>query len=153
MDVKTQHNYVEIITKYNCLACLKITNWIDKKVFNVLVKQRLVYYQWLLFDSVNKFKYKTFVFMRSIPSISLSLSLTISSLCWNVEHLLPFFLWCWRHLSRFLVSSIFSCMCMFCRSLFVLLYFFFWPLCFLFFIDLRILITSLCYLQSFLYNL
>ena len=36
--------------------------------------------------------------------------------------------------------SIFSFMCMFCRSLFVLLYFFFWPLCCLFF-DLRILIT------------
>ena len=30
---------------------------------------------------------------------------------------------------------------MFCRSLFVLLYFFFWPLCCLFFFDLRILIT------------
>jgi hypothetical protein len=35
-------------------------------------------------------------------------------------------------------------MCMFCRSLFVLLYFFFWPLlCCLCFIDLRILITPL----------
>jgi len=34
-------------------------------------------------------------------------------------------------------------MCMFCRSLFVLLYFFFWPLCCLFFFDLRILITPL----------
>ena len=34
-------------------------------------------------------------------------------------------------------------MCMFCRSLFVLLYFFFWPLCFLFFFDIRILITPL----------
>ena len=32
---------------------------------------------------------------------------------------------------------------MFCRSLFVLLYFFFWPLCCLFFFDLRILITHL----------
>jgi fatty-acid desaturase len=32
-------------------------------------------------------------------------------------------------------------MCMFCRSLFVLLYFFFWPLCCLFFFDIRILIT------------
>ena len=32
---------------------------------------------------------------------------------------------------------------MFCRSLFVLLYFFFWPLCCLFFFDIRILITSL----------
>jgi len=29
--------------------------------------------------------------------------------------------------------SVFSFMCMFCRSLFVLLYFFFWPLCCLFF--------------------
>ena len=34
-------------------------------------------------------------------------------------------------------------MCMFCRSLFVLLYFFLWPLCCLFFFDLRILITPL----------
>ena len=32
---------------------------------------------------------------------------------------------------------------MFCRSLFVLLYFFFWPLCCLFFIDIKILITPL----------
>jgi hypothetical protein len=32
-------------------------------------------------------------------------------------------------------------MCMFCRSLFYLLYFFFWLLCCLSFIDLRILIT------------
>jgi len=30
-----------------------------------------------------------------------------------------------------------------CKSLFVLLYFFFWPLCCLFFFDLQILITSL----------
>jgi hypothetical protein len=30
---------------------------------------------------------------------------------------------------------------MFCRSLFVLLYFFFWPLCCLFFYDIRILFT------------
>ena len=37
----------------------------------------------------------------------------------------------------------FSIMCMFCRSLFVLLYFIFWPLCCLFFFDIRILITSL----------
>ena len=34
-------------------------------------------------------------------------------------------------------------MCMFCRSLFVLLYFFFWPLCCLFLFDVRILITPL----------
>ena len=32
-------------------------------------------------------------------------------------------------------NSIFSFMCLFCRSLFVLLYFFFWPLCCLFFYD------------------
>jgi hypothetical protein len=40
-------------------------------------------------------------------------------------------------------------MCMFCRSLFVLLSFFFWPLCRLFFCDSRILIT-LWYLQTLL---
>ena len=38
---------------------------------------------------------------------------------------------------------------MFCRSLFVLWFCFFWPLCCLFFIDLRILITPL-YLQTLL---
>jgi hypothetical protein len=36
---------------------------------------------------------------------------------------------------------------MFCWSLFVLLYFYFWPLCSLFFFDIRILIT-LWYLQT-----
>ena len=41
--------------------------------------------------------------------------------------------------------SIFSFMYMLCGSLFVLLYFFFWPLCCLFFFDLRILITPLVY--------
>jgi hypothetical protein len=39
--------------------------------------------------------------------------------------------------------SILSFMCMFCRSLFVLLSFFFWPLCCLFVFDLRILINPL----------
>ena len=46
---------------------------------------------------------------------------------------------------------IFSFICMFSRSLFVLLYFFFWPLCCLFFFDIRILITSLWYLQTLLH--
>ena len=40
-------------------------------------------------------------------------------------------------------NSIFSFICMFCRSLFVLFYFFFWPLCCLFFFDIRFLITPL----------
>ena len=39
--------------------------------------------------------------------------------------------------------SIFSFICMLCRWLFVLLYFFFWPLCCLLFFDIRILITPL----------
>jgi hypothetical protein len=39
--------------------------------------------------------------------------------------------------------SIFSFICKFCRSLFVLLCFFFWPLCSLFFFNIRILITPL----------
>ena len=39
--------------------------------------------------------------------------------------------------------SNFSFICMFCRSLFVLLYFFFWPLCCLFFFDIRIQIAPL----------
>jgi hypothetical protein len=39
--------------------------------------------------------------------------------------------------------SIFSFICMLCRSLFVLLSFFLWPLCCLFFFDIRILIAPL----------
>ena len=39
-------------------------------------------------------------------------------------------------------------MCMFCRSLFVLLYLFFWPLWCLFFFDIRILFTYLVYSSS-----
>ena len=34
-------------------------------------------------------------------------------------------------------------LCVFCRSLFVLMYFFFWSLCCLFFLDIRILIAPL----------
>jgi hypothetical protein len=45
--------------------------------------------------------------------------------------------------------SIFSSMCMLCRSLFVLLYFFFWPLCCLLFFDIRILIATLVSSNSF----
>jgi len=48
-----------------------------------------------------------------------------------------------EHFSGVRVNRLFSFMCMFCRSLFVLLSLFFWPLCCLFFFDLRILITSL----------
>ena len=40
------------------------------------------------------------------------------------------------------MNIIFSCMCMFCRSLFVLSYFYLWPLCCLFFFDIRILIIT-----------
>ena len=45
--------------------------------------------------------------------------------------------------------SIFNFMCMFCRSLFVLLYFFFLPLCCLFFIDIWCLqfILWICYIS------
>jgi hypothetical protein len=43
-----------------------------------------------------------------------------------------------------------SFFCTFCRSLFVLVSFFFWPLYCLFFFDLRTLITSLWYLLSLL---
>jgi hypothetical protein len=45
--------------------------------------------------------------------------------------------WVYPQLLVRLVCSIFSFICMFCRSLFVLLYFFFWPLCCLFFFDIR----------------
>jgi hypothetical protein len=43
-------------------------------------------------------------------------------------------------------------MCMFCGSLFVLLYFLFWPVCCLFVFDIQLLITPLVYL-SFSYIL
>jgi hypothetical protein len=50
------------------------------------------------------------------------------------------------------LMSIFSFICMVCRSLFVLLFFFLWPLCCLFFFDIRILITPLGSLNSFYYK-
>jgi len=46
--------------------------------------------------------------------------------------------------------TLLSFICMFCRSLFVLLYFFFWPWCCLFFFDIRVLITPLVF-SLFLY--
>jgi hypothetical protein len=50
-----------------------------------------------------------------------------------------------RYLEHWLGTCylIFSFMCMFCRSLFVLLSFFFWPCCCMSFFDLRILLTPL----------
>ena len=42
-----------------------------------------------------------------------------------------------------LIALILSFLGMFCRSLFVLCHFFFWPLCCVFFFDLRIMITPL----------
>jgi hypothetical protein len=45
--------------------------------------------------------------------------------------------------------SMISFMCKFCRSLFVRLSFFFWPLCCLSFFDLRILITPLVFSTLF----
>ena len=49
------------------------------------------------------------------------------------------------HVTRSLV--LYVC---FCRSLFVLLYFFFWPLCCLFFFDIRILIAPFGIFKLFL---
>jgi hypothetical protein len=45
-----------------------------------------------------------------------------------------------EHLSS---PPVFSFICMFCRSLFVLVFFFFWPLCCLFFFDIQFLIAPL----------
>ena len=56
-----------------------------------------------------------------------------------VAYCLPF----WVH-PGLLVAFVLVCfMCMLCRSLLVRLYLFFWPLCCLFFFDIRILFTSL----------
>jgi hypothetical protein len=46
--------------------------------------------------------------------------------------------------------SVFNFMCMFCRSFFVFMYFSFWPLCCLFFFDLRIVITPFGIFKLFL---
>jgi hypothetical protein len=52
------------------------------------------------------------------------------------------------YLSGFLVTQSLVFCWLICRSLFGLLSFFIWPLCCLSFVGLRILITSLWYLQS-----
>jgi hypothetical protein len=51
--------------------------------------------------------------------------------------------WYLVHVDYIFSYSNFSFMCMISRSLFVLLYFFFWPLCCLSFFDLRTLVTPL----------
>ena len=61
----------------------------------------------------------------------------------SAEQELPEHLSSPRVLVGFVLLHLFSLMCMFCRSLFVLLYFFFWPLCCLFFFDIQIVITPL----------
>jgi hypothetical protein len=55
-------------------------------------------------------------------------------------------------LSGVRVSWSFVYCALFVRSMFVLLYFFFWPFCFLTFLDLRILITPLVSSNSFYSN-
>ena len=50
------------------------------------------------------------------------------------------------------IRSLVLCV-VFCRSLFVFLYFFFWPLCCLFFFDIRILITPFGIFKFFLKSL
>ena len=57
----------------------------------------------------------------------------------------PGFQWCSCY-------SIFGFICIFCRSLFVFLYFFFWPLCCLFFFDIGILINPLVSSNSSCYH-
>jgi hypothetical protein len=61
---------------------------------------------------------------------------------YNISFQVPFSV-CSRFFSIVLTKDD---ICMFCRSLFVLFYFFFWPLCCLFF-DIRIMITH-WYLQT-----
>jgi hypothetical protein len=57
------------------------------------------------------------------------------------------------HVSGVRVSRSLVLCVVFCRSSFVLLSYFVWPLCCLFLFYLRILITSLCYLQTLLTSL
>jgi hypothetical protein len=68
--------------------------------------------------------------------------------CWNINLNLQYV----RNLFSFLLVaacySIFSFMCMFCRSLFILSYFFFWPLCCLFFFEYTFVDNSRMVIQQ-----
>ena len=87
-----------------------------------------------LFHQISKYLLKYFIVTR----LTRRVSLMEQELLTLPEHLSspPGFQWgsCY---------SIFSLICTFCRWLFVLLYFFFWSLCCLFFFDVRILIAPL----------
>jgi hypothetical protein len=52
--------------------------------------------------------------------------------------------------SRVRVAQSLNFCIIFCKPLFVLLYFFFWPLYWMYFYDLQLLVTPLAYLQTFL---
>ena len=69
--------------------------------------------------------------------------LTTGCHMWSRDSLpfIPDFLWCSCYL-------IFSFMCVFCRSLFVLLYLLFWPLCYLSFFDLLLPIYDFWFTAS-----
>jgi hypothetical protein len=69
----------------------------------------------------------------------------MSSVCWLQALFRPkrqTNVWCYILVYDDICLMLAVLMCMFCRSLFVLLYFFFWPLCCLFF-DVQILIIPL----------
>ena len=92
----------------------------------------------------NNFKLCNVDFSRAINSKSYLFRLWHSVRCWNLISTLTYIFYGWvRVVKIWYFDVIFSFICMFCRSLFVLLYFFFWPLCCLFFFDIRFLITPL----------
>ena len=106
--------------------------------FRVVIRELRVYLQfWVLLQMENKVQHQLLVFLHYSWTMRGRSKLQVFLLT------LP------EHLSSPTVfsggscNSTFSFMCMFCRLLFVLLFIFFWPLCCLFFFDIRILINPL----------
>jgi hypothetical protein len=110
--------------------------WLWFVCFNWLYKKQLAKRRTCIVSLSEEFIFKELYFWRYL--ILQWYQLMEQALLIFVEHMssLPGFLWDSSY-------SIFSFMCMFCRSLYVVLHFLYWPLCCLFFFDIRILITPL----------
>ena len=73
---------------------------------------------------------------NKLPYLEMQMSIGMQNCCFRIDLSMVLFI-----IYAFTPNLVF--MCVFCRSLFLLLSFFFCPLCCLFFFDLRILITAL----------
>ena len=128
----------------------RLQGWIQARAPLKLEKMWFFWRKIVIFHTKYPNNFRAFLSLLTVTQLALSSKCCVLCLVRNQQ--IPIFLvvwfdfrstWVHPRLSVGFVLLDLYCICMFCRSLFVLLYFFFWPLCCLFFFDIRILITTL----------